>query len=159
MKSIIVTLLLFTATCYTAPAQSFTEKDFKPLHGLIGLWKMETNRGALYEEWKLLNDHQLSGKSFKINNTDTVVLERVTLSLNNNSIFYSPLVSNQNNGQTIHFTLISSTNQRYIFENKTHDFPQRVIYQLVSDKVLQARIEGTKNGKQMGSDFNYSRMQ
>jgi hypothetical protein len=158
MKSILATLLLCSATCVTACAQTFSEKDFKALHGLVGLWKMETSRGVLYEEWQLQNDHQLNGRSFKINNADTIVLERITLSLQGHSINYSPVVSNQNNGQTVHFTLISATNQHYIFENKTHDFPQRIIYKLGSNKVLQARIEGTRNGKQMASDFNYSRV-
>jgi hypothetical protein len=158
MKSAFATLLFCTATCITACAQTFSEKDFKVLHGLVGLWKMETNRGVLYEEWQVQNDQTLKGRSFKVNNTDTVVLERTTLSLKGNSIIYSPAVTNQNNGQSVPFTLISAGNQRYVFENKKHDFPQRVIYQLGSNNVLQARIEGTKNGKQMGSDFNYSRV-
>src|SRR5688572_8675252 len=148
MKSILATLLLCSATCVTACAQTFSEKDFKALHGLVGLWKMETNRGVLYEEWQLQNDHQLNGQSFKINNADTILLERITLSLQGHSIIYSPVVNNQNNGQSISFTLISGTRQRFVFENKTHDFPQRIIYQLGSGNLLQARIEGSKNGKQ-----------
>jgi hypothetical protein len=158
MKSILATLLLCSVIGVTACAQTFSEKDFKVLHGLAGLWKMETNRGVLYEEWQLQNDHQLNGQSFKINNADTILLERITLSLQGHSIIYSPVVSNQNNGQSISFTLISGTRQRFVFENKTHDFPQRIIYQLGSGNVLQARIEGTKNGKQMASDFNYTRV-
>lgn len=67
-----------------------------------------------------------------------------------NRIVYSPTVTNQNNGQPVRFELISTTGHRYIFENKKHDFPQRVIYHLVSNNAVHARIEGTKNGKQMG---------
>lgn len=158
MKSIFTTLLLCSATCVTVCAQTFSEKDFKILHGLAGLWKMETKRGVLYEEWQLQNDHQLSGRSYKLNNTDTIVLERVKLFLKGNTIVFSPLVSNQNDGQEVPFTLVSNADKRYIFENKEHDFPQRVIYQLGSNNMLKARIEGTKNGKQMGSDFNYNRV-
>ena len=29
---------------------TYTGKEFKPLHGLSGLWKMEMQRGALYEK-------------------------------------------------------------------------------------------------------------
>jgi hypothetical protein len=158
MKNILATLLLCTTCCITACAQTFSEKDFKTLHGLVGLWKMETSRGVIYEEWKLENDHLLKGRSYKLNNTDTVVLEQVRLFLKGNTITYSPLVSKQNNGQEVPFQLISNADKRYVFENKEHDFPQRVIYQLGSNNVLQARIEGTKNGKQMGSYFNYSRV-
>ena len=155
LKSLL--LLVLAACIQTASAQSWSEKDFKTLHGLAGLWKMESSRGAIYEEWKVQSDHQLAGKSYKINNGDTLVLESVSLFLDGNNIIYSPVVTNQNKGQAVQFTLISGNDQRYIFENKEHDFPQRVIYHLVSKDALHARIEGTKNGKQMGSDFKYTR--
>jgi hypothetical protein len=157
MKSIL--LLISICSVHTVLAQSWSTKDFKALQGLTGLWKMETSRGSIYEEWHVKNDHTLSGRSFKINNGDTLMLERVSLYMDGNKIIYSPTVTNQNNGQPVQFTLISTKDQRYIFENKEHDFPQRVIYHLVSNNAVHARIEGTKNGKQMGSDFNYSRLQ
>ena len=43
-----------------------------------------------------------------------------------------------------------------VFENPTHDFPQRVIYRRTADGVT-ARIEGTMNGKLRGMDFVYKR--
>jgi hypothetical protein len=138
--------------------QAYSDKEFKPLHGLTGLWKMDTKRGTIYEEWQVRSDNQLSGRSYKLNNKDTVVLENVILSLKDNDIFYTPVVSNQNNQQPVPFKLISCSGNRYVFENKDHDYPQRVIYELVSMNDLKARIEGSKNGKEMGSDFNYIRV-
>jgi hypothetical protein len=67
-------------------------------------------------------------------------------------------VSNQNNQQPVYFKLISKEDGRYIFENKEHDFPQRVIYHLVSNDAVHARIEGVRNGQERGSDFKYSRV-
>ena len=152
-------MVLLSAGSLQLPAQTFTEKDFKPLHGLAGLWKMETKRGPLYEEWKLSSANKLSGRSYKVNNTDTVVLEQVELFLKDGSIVYSPLVNGQNNGERVPFKLTGTVaGKRYVFENKEHDFPQRVIYQLLPEGSLSARIEGTMNGKEKFSDFAYSRV-
>jgi hypothetical protein len=44
--------------------------------------------------------------------------------------------------------------QRIVFENKKHDFPQRIIYWR-DESGLAARIEGTMNGKEEGRDWRY----
>lgn len=44
-----------------------------------------------------------------------------------------------------------------IFENPTHDFPQRVIYRRCGAE-LCARIEGTIQGKPRGFEWRYSRL-
>ena len=160
MRKVILTacLLLIIINVSFAQQASFSTAAFKPLHGLTGLWKMDTQRGTLYEEWQVKNDNELTGRSYKIRNNDTMVLEHVVISLQGNAIFYTPVVHNQNNEQPVPFKLISCTNNRYVFENAAHDYPQRVIYDLASTNDLQARIEGSKNGKETGSDFLYSRV-
>ncbi|HEY8898072.1 MAG TPA: DUF6265 family protein [Niastella sp.] len=158
-KCTIAIYLLFVLVCEAMAQQPvFTANEFKPLHGLTGLWKMDGKRGAIYEEWQVSGDNQLTGRSYKLNNNDTMVLENVIISLQGNVIFYTPVVHDQNNRQPVPFKLISYNNNKYIFENKEHDYPQRVIYELVSANDLHARIEGSKNGKEMGSDFNYNRI-
>ena len=52
------------------------------------------------------------------------------------------------------FKLVSLEGTKAIFENSKHDFPQRIIYRLSGDSLI-ARVEGTMNGKQRGSDFPY----
>jgi hypothetical protein len=148
----------FLGIVSTGYSQSFTENDFKALQGLEGLWKMETGRGTIYEEWQTKTNNKMTGRSYRINNTDTIVMERIELYREGNDIVYSPVVSNQNNQQAVPFKLISITDGRYIFENKAHDFPQRVIYKIESKDAVHARIEGIRNGQERGSDFRYSRV-
>lgn len=51
--------LLFVLTCEAMAQQPvYTTNEFKPLHGLTGLWKMDGKRGAIYEEWHLSGDNQ-----------------------------------------------------------------------------------------------------
>ena len=156
--TVTICLLFVFVTISMAQQTVYTTTDFKPLHGLTGLWKMEGKRGALYEEWLVSGDNQLTGRSYKINNRDTMVLENVIISLQGDAIFYTPVVRDQNNQQPVPFKLISYNNNRYVFENKEHDYPQRVIYELISSNELRARIEGSKGGKEMGSGFNYTRV-
>lgn len=158
MKTTLVVIGFLISVVTPGRAQSFSEKDFKTLHALAGTWKMETSRGAIYEEWQVKSDNKLTGRSYRINNTDTMIMERIELFAEGNAIVYSPVVTNQNNGQAVHFKLISNADNRYVFENKEHDYPQRVIYHLVSKDAVHARIEGTRNGQERGSDFRYSRV-
>jgi hypothetical protein len=160
MKKHITAIWLLFIIINVSKAQQpvYSAREFKPLHGLTGLWKMDSQRGAIYEEWQVGEDGRLSGRSYKIKNSDTVVLENVIISLQGDAIFYTPVVQNQNNRQPVPFRLISCNNNRYVFENKEHDYPQRVIYDLVAPNDLRARIEGSKDGKEMGSDFNYVRV-
>lgn len=125
---------------------------------LPGTWKMETKQGPLFEQWKLVADNKMEGRSFYLKNADTVVLETVKLEQYGEKVFYMPTVQDQNNKQPIKFTLTSQYGKYFVFENKQHDYPQRIIYELVNQDSLHARIEGQKNGKNMFSDFFYKRV-
>jgi hypothetical protein len=56
------------------------------------------------------------------------------------------------------FKLIQHSKQEAVFENPTHDFPQRIIYRLQPDGLMTARIEGKKNGSERGTDFPMKRV-
>ena len=153
MKSIAM-LMLGLVTASTCQQDVFTE-----LQQLSGTWMMETKRGAIYENWKRTGKDEMQGKSFKLNGKDTIVLENVRLSKSAGGLFYIPVVSDQNEGKAVSFKMIDSKNKTYVFENKEHDFPQRVIYHLVSRDSVHAWIEGTKNGKTGRSDYYFKRIQ
>jgi hypothetical protein len=119
---------------------------------------MNSNRGMLYENWRLQNDSTLLGKSYKIAPAgDTLVLEEVTLALRQQTIVYMPNVRGQNNGETVTFKLVSTTNDTYIFDNPAHDFPQRVIYKLPENDQLHAWIEGMDKGSYRKSDYYFKK--
>jgi hypothetical protein len=50
------------------------------------------------------------------------------------------------------FGLVSLTATQVVFENREHDFPQRIIYWRAGAS-LQARIEGTQSGETRGVNF------
>lgn len=130
---------------------------FLELKRLQGTWMMKTDKGLLYEKWILAGESELWSKSFKLNNSDTTILEHVQLVERKDGIFYIPVVENQNNRQPVSFKLVESAGNRYVFENKLHDYPQRIIYNLVKPDSMVARIEGEKNGRSRGSNYYFVR--
>lgn len=149
-------LFILLAMPFVATAQDST--PFKKLYTLQGTWTMNSNRGMLYEHWRLQDDSTLLGKSFKIAPAgDTLVLEEVTLALRRQTIVYMPQVRGQNNGETVTFKLVSTTNDTYVFDNPAHDFPQRVIYELPKNDKLHAWIEGMDKGSYRKSDYYFKK--
>jgi hypothetical protein len=56
------------------------------------------------------------------------------------------------------FTRIAAGPAEVVFENKAHDFPQRVRYRNDGKDALFARVEGTEKGQPKGEDFPYRRV-
>ena len=163
MKNISVLILLVLASLFFAfilpvKQQTFNAADFKKLNAMTGLWKMNTPKGPLYEQWKKSADYLFHVFSYKIKNNDTITLENVEVKFDRGNIWYIPVVNGQNNDQPVPFKLKQINNLEFIFENKEHDFPQRVIYKVISSDSVNARIEGTENGIEKSSDFYYGRM-
>jgi len=157
MKLLICSMILIFAVCSAARSQE-SKKEFKNLNSLVGTWSMETKKGFLYESWKKINDSTLNGKGFKVSGKDTMVLEMVQLVRRGDKIMYIPTISDQNNQNPVRFTLLKLENKTYTFENKEHDFPQRVIYVLPENDMLHAWIEGDVGGQLKRSDFNYKKI-
>jgi hypothetical protein len=56
----------------------------------------------------------------------------------------------------VEFKLKESGDQRIVFENAAHDFPQRILYWRDGDE-LMARIEGTVKGKERSEAWRFTR--
>ena len=120
---------------------------------------METDEGSIFEEWERTSDSLYTGISYAVKDGDTILLETLSLKYADGKLCYAPAVQSQNEGQEILFPLkeyVTSEN-KFVFENPLHDFPQRIIYHFADDKTLNARIEGDVDGKMESSDFNYKK--
>ncbi|MGK4567578.1 DUF6265 family protein [Flavobacterium sp. 3HN19-14] len=99
------------------------------------------------------NDSTLIGSSFFIQNKDTVFAEQIALEERDGELTYIPTVSEQNEGKPVAFKMTSSTKNQMIFENPSHDFPQKITYNLVGKDSLIAEISGIKGGTQSAETF------
>ena len=110
----------------------------------VGKWQV--NESQSFEEWKRVNDDLYRGLGYKIRKNDTLVTETINIVRKENEIFYIPVVTDQNDGKPVEFKLISKSKEELVFENKEHDFPQRIIYVKAGEDQIDARIEGMKQG-------------
>jgi len=130
--------------------------DLEKLEWIVGTWQRETSRGTMFEDWKVANDTLWQGKAFRLTEGDTLIIERLSLEIMRDEIFYVPVVPH--NEGAVYFRMIEQSPEKVVFENPEHDFPQRIIYMKISDDSLHARIEGINEGVDSAVDFYYKRM-
>ena len=56
------------------------------------------------------------------------------------------------------FKLVELDGKRVVFENKQHDFPQRILYWLDDKGSMHARTEGTLKGKLESEEWTWERV-
>jgi hypothetical protein len=122
---------------------------------LTGIWKIDTGRGYIVEQWKVINDSTLQGRSLFVKaQGDSVLQESIALTLRKGQWTFTPTVQGQNNNQPVSFKVIFARDTEFIAENPEHDFPQRIAYRRVKNNLF-ASIEGRKNGKFNKQNFDF----
>lgn len=132
---------------FASPAwsQSPVALDFTKLSWLEGTWTRTnvTKPGrSAHERWEKSSEHELRGYGVTLQGQDTIFLEKITVLINDNAIFYVADVPQ--NQQAVYFKFTEITKSGFVCENPEHDFPKKISYQLEGDK-LKAQISG--NGK------------
>ena len=135
----------------------WTLDDFKPLHNLFGHWTFETKKGVIHETWSKTSDSTMNGYSYMISPSDSIPQETVELWFMNGIITYTPTTVSQNEGDPVVFTLLSIKNGQYIFENKNHDYPPQIRYQLVDMNTVEACIGGHVKGSRKEFSYHFKR--
>lgn len=125
------------------------------LNQLVGRWEHVENKNNQLEEWQLISDDELRGKGFVLENGDTTFIESLSIKRINNILVYTAEVGDQNHGEKIPFNLTAQTAKTLEFSNYSHDFPQRIVYEMKSDTTLQAYIEGPRDGQKIRIVFDY----
>ncbi len=147
---------LISIVCIALLVSCSSDDPYKKLSRLSGLWETHNGESILYEEWSKQDDNVMRGKSYIMNGPDTMIFERMELKKQGDQIFYIPTVK-ENNNVPVSFRLIYSDTS-FIFENKQHDFPQRVIYKFIGKDSIAAKIEGLRNGVNESAEFNFTRI-
>lgn len=122
---------------------------------LVGEWERTGRTAVMLEQWQKTDDNKMNAVVYKISGSDSAVTERISLEVSADGIYYIPLVDH--NPGPVSFKLVDDTNEIFVFENKAHDFPNRIIYRQLTPDSLHARIEGSNDGKAVGVDFFFAR--
>ncbi len=133
------------------------QKEFEQFSRLEGSWEMKKGTTEFKESWKRVNDTLFEGTSKMTMDGKTLFSEDLQLVLTNDSINYIPTVSFENEQEEVRFALKSATKDKWIFANKTHDFPQEIIYVFKDKDSLIATVQGMENGRSQKIDFRLKR--
>ncbi|MGL5891985.1 MAG: DUF6265 family protein [Bacteroidia bacterium] len=115
---------------------------------MLGNWSHtdEKNGVDFHESWSRSGANTFSGTGVAVDfNGDTLFKETLKLELIDGVPYYVATVP-KNPGPVL-FRLVESSKQLAIFENKDHDFPQRIRYELDPANKLQVRLDGVEAGK------------
>ncbi|OIQ36519.1 MAG: hypothetical protein BM563_10700 [Bacteroidetes bacterium MedPE-SWsnd-G1] len=118
-------------------AQKFSIHDFK------GTWKHEHKE--TYEVWTRQNDSVLNGVSYKLQNGEKKISEKLKLQKLEDQIIYSAQVLNQNNAKWIDFELNNGVKDKLSFENTTHDFPNKIQYTFITKEKILVEVKDNNN--------------
>lgn len=152
-----LTLLFLLFTMVFSQDKNIDSNPFEKLSWIADRWISPPGESITYENWVRLDDTTYSGESHNVINGITVFAEQLKIEKIGDDIFYTAVV--EHNPGPVHFKLVEFNENKAVFENPEHDFPNRIIYMLKDDGSLYARIEGkNKKGKEVIGEFFYTRV-
>ena len=127
---LLIILLIISFSCFAEPNAIDLE----------GTWKIEDKES--FEHWERMPNGNLIGESYNEVLGNRVVLETLLLRIDVEKTTYEATVADQNDGQTVAFTLNDSVKHALSFENSSHDFPTRIVYKFESPQRLFVEVRG-----------------
>jgi hypothetical protein len=141
MRILLFTLCLLLSACQDSKT---TIADFE---WLVGDWYRIEDQSIFSEKWKRVDALHLQASGSVVKGGETIMQEQIVLEERPDGIYFIPTVMEENEDRSVEFKLVDHKNGEFVFENKDHDFPQRIIYAHPHPDTLDARIEGMMKGK------------
>lgn len=137
--------------------EKISTSQLSQLQWLLGTWGNQNGEEIMEERWKIENDSTLAGFAYTKVAQDTVFAETLKIQQLGEAILLTVVAYSQNDDAPVRFKLITLEDDTIIFENKGHDFPQRIAYTTPQKDSIHAWIEGTVDGELQKIDFYYNR--
>ena len=144
--AVTLTLALVTLACGCRAAETpKTHARLEQINFMLGCWRGTGADGDDIEERYSVAAHSIVGETSFLHENKVVQRESTTVDVRDDRVVLVPTVDGR---PSVPFTLKPMTDEHHaIFENETHDFPQRILYTSSSDRGLVARIEGNEKGQ------------
>lgn len=154
-------VIIFVLTVSLVTGENTDNTSLKGLEQIIGKWRSQSGDSVFNERWQRLDKHTLTSRS-EMKNSKTGKVAFYESGRIQTMGQYIILIVSPNDGRPVLFTLIENKKeagkQVWTFENKEHDFPQRIIYTLLSKDTLTATVEGKLKGKDAKDQFHMKRV-
>lgn len=145
--------LLLSAFLTLSPPPAWQPVTTADLSFLTGCWTVEANGRRTDEHWMAPAGGTLLGLSRTVAGNRTTAYEFLQIRDLPDGLTYIAKPGNQPEAR---FVAIAAPAGELVFENPSHDYPQRIRYRLSGD-TLHARVEGTMKGKPRADDYRYTR--
>jgi hypothetical protein len=143
-------LLLASLLLATLPAFGQTTRA-SSLDWMTGTWVMDKPGEKVTESWIGPTSGTLVGVNLS-QWPDRLTFEFLRISdLPDGMIYYASPIG----GKPVEFKFKEASDKRVVFENKEHDFPQRIMYWREGD-VLAARVEGDVQGRLRSQEWRFT---
>jgi Domain of unknown function (DUF6265) len=142
--------------CMSAAHAAAHAEDVAQLSWLSGCWQEDGAESGSIEIWLAPAGGTMLGVSRTVKAGKTVAYEFMRIDARSDGkLAFTAKPSSQAEAT---FPVLRIGKQEIVFENKAHDFPQRIIYRAATPTNLAARIEGTRNGKERGIDYSMTKV-
>ena len=117
---------------------------------LEGRWEGEKDGVSMEEQWTSLKGGALLGIHRDVKGDRMVSFEFLRVQATPEGVVY---FASPRSRPPVPFALVESGERRAVFENKQHDFPQRILYWLDAEGAMHARIEGPQGGNTVSEEW------
>ena len=140
----------------TAETQPATPAALHSLSWLEGRWTGLEGGVAMEEHWTSPSGGGLLGMHKDVKDGRMVSFEflRIQSTPNDGVVYFA----SPRSAAPTPFRMLEGGDARVVFENKEHDFPQRILYWLGPKGELHARIEGTTGGKALHEEWVWTKV-
>lgn len=128
--------------------------DVERLAWMEGRWAGEKDGIVSEERWTAPTGGALLGVHSDVKAGRLVSWEFVRIDVKDGATFY---FASPRSAPPTAFKLVELGEARVVFENRQHDFPQRILYWLDENKAMHARIEGPQAGKTVSEEWVWTR--
>jgi hypothetical protein len=144
MRQPLLSIAAATATVFLSPPPAPETAAPPPLSAIsfmAGCWTGPAQNGATIEEhYSAAANNLMLGMTRYVRNGQVVDFEFTTIERSDSAFVMTPRPKGIKSDS---FPLKEISDGRAVWENRKHDFPQRIIYQRGPNGELLARIEGT----------------
>jgi hypothetical protein len=150
VKTVMAVMLAMAVTIADVSADRALDR----LAWLEGRWTGEKDGVSMEEYWTDARGGAMLGLHRDVKDARLVSWEFLRIGATDDGTFY---FASPRSKPPTPFKLVELEGKRVVFENKQHDFPQRILYWLDEKGALHARIEGPQGGKTVAEEWVWTR--
>ncbi len=130
-------------------------QEIDKLTWMNGAWLQSKDKDSVEESWLGPRNKVMVGVNLTVSARRGTSYEflRIVETAEGLSYFASP-----GGKPPVEFKLKEMGDKKVTFENRTNDFPQRILYWIEADGALKARIEGSMQGLARGIEWRFEKV-